>query len=124
MTENQGKRAAEESGEPILRWETPPPVRKHSNPAMLRVIEGLMSRPGEWAKVEDNRKWHTAVNAWARAGCETAARSNGVGGYSIYARWPVPKTKFQAEREQERRQEIVRARQVARVNRQMGREMR
>ena len=96
-----------------VEWvDGPPEVEQIHNERIRELLPELIARPGEWAIVETGRKWHSARQAWVRKGCQASARREADGTYTIYARWPPPRTAYQVERE---KRQAVRDGKLARI---------
>ncbi|MDN4645379.1 hypothetical protein [Arthrobacter sp. PsM3] len=76
-----------------LTWQDPPSRRGGTSADYDAVIEVLKENPGKWALISAEWKTTTPPSAFKQNGCEATARRNKDSKtWSVYARFPRPKT--------------------------------
>ena len=78
-------------------WQDPPSRRSNASDYSA-LIEVLKENPGRWALVTKEWKVSSAPPAFRQSGCEATARRNaGKKTWTVYARYPGPKTPAAAQ---------------------------
>lgn len=76
-----------------LEWQDPPQRTGGTGAQYDQVIATLKQHPGRWARVLKDWRTSSGPAAFRQQGCEMTTRRNADRkNWSVYARWPMPKT--------------------------------